>query len=253
MSGNGATLLAVDGLTVRFGGLTAVDGVHAEVAEGEIVGLIGPNGAGKTTTFNAVLGSVPLAEGRVELAGHDVTRWATARRARLGVARTFQNLEVFGSMTVRENLAFATEAVTIGSRPVRLLTRGRHRDLELVDRTIDQLGLDAVADEPAGALSTGTSRLVELGRALCARPRLLLLDEPSSGLDPAETREFSRHVRKAATGGDLGVLLIEHDMSLVTDLCERLYVLEFGRLIAAGTTDEVVRSDAVRTAYLGVA
>ena len=244
-------LLRTEGLTVRFGGLTAVDDVALEVGRGEVVGLIGPNGAGKTTTFGAVLGSVAAADGRVHLDGNDVTTWSTPRRARLGVARTFQKLEVFGSMTVRENLSFATEAAHLGGRPLRLLSRAAGRDEAFVDEVLDRLHLRDVADEAAASLPTGTARFLELGRALCARPRLLLLDEPSSGLDPAETRAFGDQIRHVAATG-VGVLLVEHDMALVTDVCERLYVLDFGRLIASGPTDEVVRSDAVRTAYLGV-
>ena len=243
--------LRADGLTVRFGGLTAVDGLSLDVDRGEFVGLIGPNGAGKTTAFGAMLGAVPLASGRVHIDDADATTWPVHRRARAGVARTFQQVEVFGSMTVRENLDYATEAPLLGASPVRLLSRGRYRRRDDADAWLHRLGLADVADVPAGKLPVGTARLVELGRALCTRPRLLLLDEPSSGLDPSETRAFEAQVKAAAAELEAGVLLIEHDMSLVTGLCERLYVLDFGRLIADGPTTQVVRSPEVKAAYLG--
>ena len=246
------SFLEAEEVTVRFGGLTAVDALSLTADEGEIVGLIGPNGAGKTTFFGAVSGLVPMASGAVRIAGADVTGWPAHRRARAGVARTFQKLEVFGSMTVRENLEYATEAATLGERPWRLFSPGRRGTSE-ADEVISFLELGAVADVQAGSLPIGTARVVEFGRALCARPRLLLLDEPSSGLDAAETATFGAHVSRAVAERGVGVLLIEHDMSLVLSLCQRLSVLEFGQLIAAGPTDEVAASPEVRAAYLGEA
>jgi branched-chain amino acid transport system ATP-binding protein len=238
-------------ITVRFGGLVAVNDVSVQADPGEIVGIIGPNGAGKTTLFGAIAGSVRPDNGSVNLAGRDVTRWPSHRRARAGLGRTFQRLEVFGSMTVQENLAYATEASALGARPMRLLQRTRHRNLELVEEILDQLGLGEVATERAADLPPGVARLVELGRALCARPTMLLLDEPSSGLDVGETAALATQVLAAVRGRGLGVVLIEHDMTMVLGICERLYVLDFGVCIAEGPTAAVARLPEVRTAYLG--
>ena len=238
-------------VTVRFGGLTAVDAVSFEADRGEVVGIIGPNGAGKSTLFGAVAGTLTPASGRVHLGGIDVTRWSSHRRARAGLGRTFQRLEVFGSMTVRENLAFATEAAALASRPVRLLGRRRHQRDDVVDAVLDLLDLRDVGGERAGDLPTGRARVVELARALCGEPAVLLLDEPSSGLDAVETAALGAAIRRAAAHGGMGVVLIEHDMSLVLSLCERLLVLDFGSAIAAGPTAEVAALDVVREAYLG--
>jgi branched-chain amino acid transport system ATP-binding protein len=247
----GEAHLSAVGITVRFGGLTAVDDVSVQADPGEVVGIIGPNGAGKTTLFGAIAGSLQPQAGRVRLGGRDVTGWASHRRARAGLGRTFQRLEVFGSMTVRENLAYATEAAALGASPLRLLQRSRHRRLDVVADTLDQLGLGEVADERAGDLPPGSARLVELGRALCAAPTMLLLDEPSSGLDVRETAVLAGHVVDAVRTRGLGVVLIEHDMTMVLGICERLYVLDFGACIAEGPTAEVARLPVVRDAYLG--
>jgi branched-chain amino acid transport system ATP-binding protein len=243
--------LAASGITVRFGGLTAVADVSVQADPGEVVGIIGPNGAGKTTLFGAIAGSLQPQAGTVRLGGRDVTGWTSHRRARAGLGRTFQRLEVFGSMTVRENLAYATEAAALGASPLRLLARSRYRHLDRVAETLDQLGLAAVAGERAADLPPGLARLVELGRALCAEPTMLLLDEPSSGLDVTETAALAGHVREAVRSRGLGVVLIEHDMTMVLGICERLYVLDFGVCIAEGPTATVARLPAVRDAYLG--
>jgi ABC-type branched-subunit amino acid transport system ATPase component len=243
--------LVAEHITVRFGGLVAVADVSVQADRGEVVGIIGPNGAGKTTLFGAIAGSVRPESGRVRLGGRDVTGWPAHRRARAGLGRTFQRLEVFGSMTVRENLAYATEARALGASPLRLFGRGRHRRLDVVDRALADLGLEEVAERPAGDLPPGLARLVELGRALCAEPSLLLLDEPSSGLDVTETAALAAHVVDAVRTRGLGVVLIEHDMSMVLEICERLYVLDFGACIAEGPTAEVAGLGVVREAYLG--
>jgi branched-chain amino acid transport system ATP-binding protein len=243
--------LVAQGVTVRFGGLVAVDDVSISADRGEIVGIIGPNGAGKTTLFGAIAGAHRPDAGRVELGGRDVTRWPSHRRARAGLGRTFQRLEVFGSMSVRENLAYATEAAALGNSPIRLLQRSRHRRLDLVDETLAELGLGSVAEERAADLPPGLARLVELGRALCAQPDLLLLDEPSSGLDVSETGALAAHIVEAVRTRDLGVVLIEHDMTMVLGICERLYVLDFGACIAEGPTARVAALPEVRDAYLG--
>jgi len=245
--------LATRDVSVRFGGLLAVNEVSITASEGEIAGLIGPNGAGKTTLFGAILGLVPTSGGSVQIGGEDVTDWAAHRRARMGIGRTFQKLEVFGSMTVRENLLYATEANALGERPWRLLSGRRHQSATESNDVIELLGLGSVANRTAGSLPLGTARLVEFGRALCARPGLLLLDEPSSGLDAAETAEFGEHLRAAVRERGIGILLIEHDMALVLAVCAQLYVLEFGSLIASGAATEVAESPQVRAAYLGTA
>jgi branched-chain amino acid transport system ATP-binding protein len=243
--------LEADHITVRFGGLVAVDDVTVRADLGEVVGIIGPNGAGKTTLFGAIAGTVRPETGRVSLQGRDLSRWPSHRRARFGLGRTFQRLEVFGSLSVRENLAYATEAAALGASPQRLLSRHRHRRMDLVEASLDELGLRDVAEERAADLPPGLARLVELGRALCAQPSMLLLDEPSSGLDRTETAALAAHVRAAARSRDLGVVLIEHDMTTVLSICDRLYVLDFGACIAEGPTAEVAHRPEVRDAYLG--
>ncbi len=242
--------LRADGLTVSFGGLTAIDDVSIAADRAEIVGVIGPNGAGKSTLFDAITGAVRPARGHVWLGGRDVTSWPSHRRARAGLGRTFQRLEVFGSMTTRENLAYATEAPALGASPWRMLRRGGS-DAALVDEVLSLLDLEPIAERRVGSLPSGQARLVELGRVLCQRPTLVLLDEPSSGLDPTESAALGASVRAAVDRFGLGVVLVEHDIPLVTALCARLYVLDFGRLLAAGPTSHVIADPTVRAAYLG--
>jgi ABC-type branched-subunit amino acid transport system ATPase component len=249
--------LTVRDVTVRFGGLVALDHVSLEARVGRITGLIGPNGAGKTTMFNVCGGFLRPEQGAVEFDGGDITRLSPASRARLGIGRTFQRMQLFRSMTVRDNLALAAEAREVGDDPLTQLglLRGgravRRRVTEGVDRIIDELGLGEIAGRRAGELSTGQGRLVELGRALAAEPQLLLLDEPSSGLDAAESARFGDQLRRIIERRGVGVLMVEHDMSLVLSLCEWIYVIDFGRPLMAGTPADVRASHEVRGAYLG--
>ena len=228
---------------MRFGGVAALDRVNLDADEGAITGLIGPNGAGKTTLFNVICGIQPPTEGRVLWDGEDISKLKPHQRARRGIGRTFQRIEVFGSLDVRENLLVAAEVrkgwARDGSNP-RLVAE------ELVDR----VRLRDVVSERADSLPTGLMRLVEMGRSLAAAPRLLLLDEVSSGLSDAEAEQLADLMRELADGG-IGILLVGHDMELVMEVCTRVHVLEFGRIIAAGTPDEVRANKAVQDAYLG--
>jgi ABC-type branched-subunit amino acid transport system ATPase component len=246
--------LRLEHIVVRFGGLVAVNGVSLEVPLGRAVGLIGPNGAGKTTTFNACSGLVRPAEGRIVLFGEDVTSKSPGVRARLGLGRTFQLIELCDRLTVRENVALGLEAKLAGQRllgPIMATSTERQAVAEATERALQRCGIAHLADRRAGVLSVGQRRLVELARALAGDFPLLLLDEPSSGLDSHETAAFGKVVNSVVAEDGRGVLLVEHDMSLVRSVCEYVYVLDFGTLIAEGPTDDVLASAAVRAAYLG--
>jgi ABC-type branched-subunit amino acid transport system ATPase component len=256
-SANGAAGLPgleVDGLTVRFGGHVAVDGLSFTAPRGRITGLIGPNGAGKTTTFNVCSGLLEPAAGRVRFDGRDITRLAPPARARLGLGRTFQRMELFGSLTVAENIAVGREAGLAGASALRQVVRrpGERATVRAaVERALEVCGLSALAGRRADALSTGQRRLVELARAHACDFSLLLLDEPSSGLDHHETEAFGAVLAAMVAERGTGLLLVEHDMALVMGICDHLYVLDFGTLIFEGPPDAVRRSDVVRAAYLG--
>jgi branched-chain amino acid transport system ATP-binding protein len=238
-------VLEVRDMSMRFGGLVAVDAFSLDVTPGRVTSLIGPNGAGKTTLFNCLTGVLTPSAGSVVLDGRDITNLSTHRRAQLGVGRTFQRLEVFAGMTVENNLLVAAETML------------RHRDgaygsaHEVVDYALDVTGLHGVRKTLAGELSTGTLRLVELGRALCTQPKVLLLDEPGSGLDSSESDALEEILRNLAAAG-LSILLVEHDVELVMSVSELIYVVDFGRLIATGPPKEIAASSIVRAAYLGV-
>src|SRR4051812_34703303 len=251
---NGGARLGVTGITKRFGGLVAVDDLTMTVEPGTVTSLIGPNGAGKTTLFNCLTGVLPPDQGQVRLDDISLEGLTTDERARLGIGRTFQRLEVFTGMTVFENLQGAYEAREPG-KIWRGLFSVRHNDeppvVRFVDSLLDLLGLQDLASTPAGSLPTGTLRLVELGRALATRPRLLLLDEPASGLDNDETDRLQEILGYLSEQG-MSILLVEHDVEFVMALSDTIYVLDFGRLIAQGTPDEISQSEAVRSAYLGV-
>ncbi|MDP1806854.1 MAG: ABC transporter ATP-binding protein, partial [Acidimicrobiales bacterium] len=211
---------------------------------GHITGLIGPNGAGKTTTFNVITGLQETTSGRVLLDGRDITRAKAHLRARRGIARTFQRLEVFGSLTARENVLTAAEIRRSWSRD---RTADPARD---TDALLERIGIASVANRRVDALPTGLARLVELGRALATRPKVLLLDEPASGLDEAESDAFASLLLELA-GEGMAILLVEHDVQLVMRVCERIHVLDFGAILASGTATEIQADQTVLDAYLG--
>ena len=233
-------LLSVSQVSVRFGGIVAVQDVDLDVEAASITGLIGPNGAGKTTLFNVITGLQETVGGRVFLDGDDITALKPHQRARRGLARTFQRLEVFGSLSARENVQVAAEIKGTGDRSARDIA------LELLER----VGIADVAENRVDAMPTGLARLVELARALATQPRVLLLDEPGSGLDESETESFAELLGELAAGG-LGILIVEHDVELVMRICQRIHVLDFGRIIAVGTPKDIQRNRAVQEAYLG--
>ena len=240
-------------LTVRYEGLVAVDGVSLDVDGGEVVGLIGPNGAGKTTLLGALSGFVRPGSGRILFRDRDVTGWHPERRATEGMARTFQRLELFRTMTVLENLLVAAEASFAEVRFIADIA-GVSREGEarrLAEDVLEWLGLDGLRDRRAGEIPLGIGRLVEIGRALCSEPSLLLLDEPASGLDDAETDRLAEVLRLLATEDRLGVLLVEHDLDMVMEVSDRVAVMDFGRLLAEGPPEEVRQDPRVRAAYLG--
>ncbi|MGI9576834.1 MAG: ABC transporter ATP-binding protein [Microthrixaceae bacterium] len=230
-------------VSVRFGGHLALNRASIAAPEGQITGLIGPNGAGKTTFFNAITGLLTPTAGQVVIDGKDVTGTSLHRRARFGLARTFQQLELFTMLTVRENIRVAAD---IRSR----WSRERDNPEAVTDGIIERVGLGAVADERVTSLPTGQGRLVELGRALACKPRILLLDEPASGQDDTETQRFGQLLREIATSGT-AVLLVEHDMELVMDVCDTVHVLDLGEMLAVGPPAEVQQNPVVLDAYLG--
>ncbi len=249
--------LSCTGVSVRFGGLLAVDNVSITVPPRDVVGLVGPNGAGKSTLFGVLSGLIRPSRGEVFLDGKEVTHSSPQLRAERGLARTFQHPEIFGGLTVRQHLVLAHRA-RVAKRRIwsDLFTLGSlHRvDAEeraVVDDLIDSLGLGPVAHRFAVGLPLGVSRLLELGRALATSPSVLLLDEPSSGLDSTETGEFESTLRRIATDHGVSVLIVEHDVELVMRLCSTICVLDFGSLIASGTPEEIRSNPQVRAAYLG--
>jgi len=231
--------LEVSGVTVSFGGNRALDGVALAAEPGRVTGLIGPNGAGKSTLFDVVSGLRTPTSGRVLLEDRDVTRHGPGRRSRHGLARTFQRLELFGRLSVRDNLLVAAE-----------LGPDRRRAARVVTEILDRLGLTAIADSAADALSTGVARLVEVGRALATRPKVLLLDEPAAGQDHDETERFAALLRSVAADGT-AVVLVEHDMGLVMGVCDDVYVLDLGKIIAVGPPAVIRQDETVLAAYLG--
>ena len=244
-------------VTVRFGGLVALSDVSIRVPPASIIGLVGPNGAGKTTLFGVLSGLLRPQDGEVYLMGRRVTHASPSKRARLGLARTFQQLELFLGLTVREHVTLGyrvrsernrlwSDLLTAGS-----LHRTRPDEQERVEHLLDLLGLRDVADRPASALPLGFARRVEVARALATRPSVVLLDEPSSGLDIKETAQLAAALRTVVEEERVSLLLVEHDVAMVLGLSSEVAVLDFGVRIAYGTPDEIRADAAVRAAYLG--
>jgi branched-chain amino acid transport system ATP-binding protein len=235
--------LAVRDVTVRFGGNVALDGVDLDAESGCVTGLIGPNGAGKTTLFNVITGLIPANAGAVELNGEPMNDLSPTKRARKGMARTFQRLELFSLLSVRENIRVAAD-----------IRKGWARDgsdpAAVTEEIIERIGLGAVADARVDSLPTGQCRLVELGRSLATKPEVLLLDEPASGQDETETVRFGELLQELAEEG-MAVVLVEHDVHLVMRVCTTVHVLDFGRVIAVGSPQEIQGNPAVVAAYLG--
>ncbi len=232
-------LLEIDDVHVRFGGVVAVNGATFDVAESTVVGLMGPNGAGKTTLFNVITGLQTPTSGSVRFDDRDVSKVHPRQRALAGIGRTFQRLEVFGSLSVADNIRVAAEM------------RGLDNPRQICDELLDRVGLRAFAHVTADSVPTGIARLTELARALACSPRLLLLDEPSSGLSEAETEDFAVLIRSLAEDDGRSVLIVEHDVELVLGLCSTIHVLDFGSIIASGTPDAIRADKRVQDAYLG--
>ncbi len=249
-------LLSIQGLTVRFGGVVALDNVHLEVARGEICGLIGPNGAGKTTLFNCLSRLYRPQSGAIRFEGRPIERLGKHQIARLGIARTFQNLALFGAMTALENVMIGTHAIARGGFFVNALAlpsarREERRIRERAFALIEEFGLGAVADTLVHELPFGARKRVELARALALEPKLLLLDEPAAGLNHEEVDALRAEIRAIRDRRGVSVLLVEHHMNLVMRVSDQVVALDFGRVIADGAPDQVRRNPEVIRAYLG--
>lgn len=238
-------LLEVDHVVVQFGGVTAVNEACFTAEPGTVTGLIGPNGAGKTTCFNVISGLQKPTRGTVRFQGKDVSSTPVHRRSKRGMGRTFQRLEAFGSLSVRDNVKVAAD---IHRGVLKGFLPGGHG--KNIDALLERVGIAAYADERADSIPTGTARLLELARCLAGDPKLLLLDEPSSGLDETETDAFGELLRDLATEGR-AILMVEHDMDLVMAVCDTIHVLDFGSIIASGEPATIRRDPAVQKAYLG--
>ncbi len=248
--------LALDDVSVRFGGVRALDGVSFSVTAGEVCGLIGPNGAGKTTLFDVISGVRAPDGGKVAVDGTDITSWTASRRARSGVRRTFQRVQTFGWLSVEDNVLTALDwrgggggmLADLVAFPTR---RRRERERRArVEEVLEQCGLIAVRKDAAGSLPIGLARMVELARALVDEPKLLLLDEPTSGLDEAEVARLGQRIAEIRSG-DCALVLVEHDIGFVMQQCDRVVVLDLGKVLAVGTPEAIRADPTVRAAYLG--
>jgi branched-chain amino acid transport system ATP-binding protein len=247
-------LLAIRDACVTFGGITALDGVSMEVSPGEVLGVIGPNGAGKTTLFNAICGFVGLSAGQIELRGQPVRRMHPDRLAGLGVARTLQGVGLFPQLTVQENVMIGADRFRRARLPSALLAlpwsdRDERRLRGRASAALERLGCAGVAGRLPGTLPYAVQKQVALARALVSEPDLLMLDEPAGGLGAPEMTELASLIR--SLGDDIAVMLVDHHMDLVTSVCHRVVVLDFGRVIASGSASEVQQNPAVLEAYLG--
>jgi ABC-type branched-subunit amino acid transport system ATPase component len=256
-SPSASNLLETRDVVVRFGGLSAVSSVSIEVPPAHLIGLVGPNGAGKSTLFGVCSGLLKPTSGRVLLAGEDVTTKSAQARARRGLARTFQQPELFLGLTVRQHFSLAYRVNRNRSCVWRDMFNGtslRHSsadEVARIDALLHLLALADVADVLVDVLPLGTTRRVEVGRALASGPSLVLLDEPLSGLDAKETHQLAEALRRTVDDEKISLLLVEHDVPMVLDLCSRIFVLDFGRLIADGTPDQIRNDPIVKSAYLG--
>jgi branched-chain amino acid transport system ATP-binding protein len=249
-------VLETKGLTMRFGGLTAVKNFSAAIPRGSIVGLIGPNGAGKTTCFNMITGFYRPSEGQVLFNGADITGTPPHRVCRSGIARTFQNIRLFGNETVLENVMIGCHLrqKTNWWQAVLCLPSNRREERTIAERSRELLkvvGLQDLAGEKASSLPYGAQRRLEIARALATRPTFLLLDEPAAGMNPNETQELMGFIREIRRRFDLTILLIEHDMKVVMGICEHIWVLDYGEMIAAGPPEAIQSDPKVIKAYLG--
>jgi branched-chain amino acid transport system ATP-binding protein len=247
-------LLSLRGVSKSFGGIQAVHSITFDVFAGESVGLVGPNGAGKTTLFNCVCGQLRPEQGEVDFDGQPLIGLPTYKRARLGIGRTYQKVEVFTDMSVRDHLMVAERSRRGERRLWRDLcnmSRPTSEEKERIDATLELVGITHLADTSVNALGLGNCRLVELARALAAEPKILLADEPSSGLDLRETAEVAAVLRTLQRERGTAVLLVEHDLSMVAEVVDRTVVMDLGAMLAQGTFDEVMADPSVRDAYLG--
>ena len=248
------TVLKIENLTMQFGGVIAVDNFSMEINKGEIVALIGPNGAGKTTAFNAVTGVYQPTAGRVTLLDENITGLRPDEVTFRGIARTFQNIRLFSSMTVFENVLTAhhlRRTSSLFSAILRLNKAEEKRMREDTDALLRQVGLYDLRDEMAVSLPYGKQRLLEIVRALATKPKLLLLDEPAAGMNPQETDELGEFIKRIRSEFNLTVFIIEHHMNLVMKISDRIYVIEFGKQIAEGIPEEIQNNEKVIEAYLG--
>lgn len=241
--------LSLRKVTKRFGGVVALDGVDLDLKRGEILALVGPNGAGKSVLVNVITGFYEASAGIIHLGGRDITTVPAHLRARMGMARTYQNIRLFRRMTVLENVLVAIKEHA--THPFRSLFRGGEgNNLDLAMALLDKAGLTSKADELAGALAYGEARRLEIARALAGRPQLLLLDEPAAGMNDRETEDLAAHIN-ALRNTVPATVVIEHDMGFLSGLCDRMAVLDYGRIIADGPVSEVLKNPRVVEAYLG--